>query len=127
MIPPSVEEAALAAGLTALVGAVSEASFDWTSWSNNTFFAPTNIAFQSVAGALSDLSEEELRTILMYHVINDTVPIYTSDIDHEDWITTTGTNVTITVGDDGEIFVNSAMIVNANILVANGVLHVIDK
>ncbi|KIX04028.1 uncharacterized protein Z518_07581 [Rhinocladiella mackenziei CBS 650.93] len=127
VIPPSVTDAALAAGLTSLVGAVSNASFAWTQWSNNTFFTPTNDAFESVASALTNLSPDELHTILMYHVINDTVPIYTSRIDHENWITTTGTNITFNITADGIIFVNSAAIVQANILVANGVMHVIDN
>ena len=63
----------------------------------------------------------------MYHVINDTLPIYTTTIDHADWITTTGTNITFTLASDGTIFVNSAAIVQPNILVANGVVHVVDK
>jgi len=40
--------------------------------------------------------------------------------------TMNGMNLTITV-DNGTVFVNSAKVVTPNILVANGVVHVIDK
>lgn len=41
--------------------------------------------------------------------------------------TLNGANLTITIGDEGDIFVNSARVTTANVLVANGVVHVIDE
>merc|ERR1712034_30815 len=41
-------------------------------------------------------------------------------------MTVQGNNVTITVDDDG-VFVNSAKVIVADVLVANGVVHVIDN
>jgi uncharacterized surface protein with fasciclin (FAS1) repeats len=127
VFPENITATSLAAGLTSLVGAVREADFQWDEWENATFFAPNNEAFQAVSSDLANMTKEELHTTLMYHVINDTLPIYTTTIDHADWVTTTGTNITFTFADDGTIFVNSAAIVQPNILVANGVVHVIDK
>lgn len=127
VIPANITATSIAAGLTSHVGAVEDASFKWDEWSNSTFFVPNNQGFQVVGSVLMDMTPEELHTILMYHVINDTTPIYTPEIDHADWITTTDTNVTFNFTADSTIFVNSAAIVQANILVANGVIHIIDK
>lgn len=128
-IPANITTTALRANLTSLVGATQLSTFPWDNWSNATFFAPTNLAFSRVGSALTDLSPEELHTIMMYHVINDTTPVYTSRIDHAEWISTTGTNVTWTYPiEEGEtIFINEAAIVVPDVLVAGGVMHVIDK
>jgi uncharacterized surface protein with fasciclin (FAS1) repeats len=127
VIPADVTATSLAAGLTSHVGAVEDADFMWNEWSNSTFFVPNNEAFRTVGSAFTDMTTKELHTVLMYHVINDTTPIYTCRIDHPDWITTTGTNVTFNFTADATIFVNSAAIIQPNILVANGVIHIIDK
>ncbi|KAJ5111456.1 hypothetical protein N7532_001991 [Penicillium argentinense] len=96
VIPRNVTETSLAAGLTSLVGAVRVAEFQWNEWRNATYFAPNNEAFRAVSSVLANMTKEELHTTLMYHVINDTLPIYTTRISHADWITTTGTNITFT-------------------------------
>lgn len=95
-IPANITTTALYSNLTSLVGATQISSFPWDNWSNATFFAPTNLAFSRAGTALTDLTPEQLHTIMMYHVINDTTPVYTSRIDHAEWISTTGTNVTWT-------------------------------
>jgi uncharacterized surface protein with fasciclin (FAS1) repeats len=128
-IPANITTTALYSNLTSLVGATEIASFPWDSWSNATFFAPTNEAFARIGSALADLDPDELHTILMYHVINDTTPVYTSRIDHAEWISTTGTNVTWTYPiEEGEtIYINEAAITVPDIIVAGGVMHVLDK
>ena len=128
-IPDSVTATALYSNLTSLVGATLLASFPWDNWSNATFFAPTNLAFSRIGSALTDLGQDDLHTIMMYHVINDTTPVYTSRIDHAEWISTTGTNVTWTYPiEEGEtIFINEAAVTVPNVLVANGVMHILDK
>ena len=128
-IPDNVTATALYSNLTSLVGATLLASFPWDNWSNATFFAPTNLAFSRIGSALTDLGQDDLHTIMMYHVINDTTPVYTSRIDHAEWISTTGTNVTWTYPiEEGEtIFINEAAITVPNLLVANGVMHILDK
>ena len=128
-IPTNITTTALYSNLTSLVGATLLGSFPWDNWSNATFFAPTNLAFSRIGSALTDFNQDDLHTILMYHVINDTTPVYTSRIDHAEWISTTGTNVTWTYPiEEGEtIFINEAAILVPNVLVANGVMHVLDK
>jgi uncharacterized surface protein with fasciclin (FAS1) repeats len=67
-----------------------------------------------------------LSDILSYHVINGTVG-YSTDIANGTILTAmNGDNISVTI-DNGTIFVDSAKVVVPNILVANGVVYVIDK
>ena len=59
-------------------------------------------------------------------VVNGTVG-YSSDLTNGQKLTAlNGETLTITI-DNGTVFVNSAQVVTPNVLVANGVVHVIDK
>jgi hypothetical protein len=62
---------------------------------------------------------------LQYHVINGTVA-YSSTLANGTVPTLGGSNITITIV-DGEVFVNRARVITADILLANGVLHVLDS
>jgi uncharacterized surface protein with fasciclin (FAS1) repeats len=128
-VPANITTTALYSNLTSLIGATEFAAFPWDDWANATFFAPTNEAFARIGSAFADLSQDGLHTILMYHVINDTTPVYTSRIDHAEWISTTGTNVTWTYPiEEGEtIYVNEAAILVPDVIVAGGVMHILDK
>ena len=90
-----------------------------------TIFAPSNAAFGAIGSALPGLSTSQLTSILTYHVVVGTVG-YSSLLSNTTLTTVNGGNVTITV-EDGSVFVNSAKVIIPNILVANGVVHVIDK
>jgi len=126
-LPPNVSTVAQEAGLSAFLGAVN--STDLTETVNTTpdltIFAPNNDAFQSISSALSNLTTEEAASILSYHVINGTVA-YSSTLSNGSVPTLGGDNVTITII-DGEVFVNRARVITADILLANGVLHVLDS
>jgi hypothetical protein len=74
---------------------------------------------------LSNLTAEEAASILQYHIINGTVA-YSSTLANGTVPTLGGGNVTITII-DGEVFVNRARVITADILLANGVLHVLDS
>merc|ERR1711904_578898 len=90
-----------------------------------TFFVPDNAAFQAIGSALATSTPQELARILQYHVVNGTVG-YSSMLTNGSTLTTMdGIPVTITI-QDSEIFVNSARVVTQDVLVANGVMHVID-
>ena len=67
----------------------------------------------------------QLTDILEYHVIEGTVA-YSSDITAGKVTTLQGDDVTISV-DGGAVFVNAARVINADILIPQGVLHVIDS
>lgn len=90
-----------------------------------TIFAPLNSAFTNISSALANLTVEEAAAILQYHVINGTVA-YSSTLTNGSAPALAGGNLTITV-EDGEVFVNAARVVVADVLLANGVLHVIDS
>ena len=99
-----------------------------------TVFAPTDTAFQMLfdmlpAGALQDLltpaNQDSLVGILSYHVVPDSVA---SDMLMDGMYAGTlseGDSVYIRVGDDG-VFVNMAMVITADLIATNGVVHVID-
>lgn len=126
-IPPNVSTTAQAANLTAFLGAVN--ATDLTSAVNTTpdltIFAPNNDAFRNISSALGNLTVEQAASILQYHIINGTVA-YSSTLSNGSVPTLGGGNLTITIADD-EVFVNRARVVNADILLQNGVLHVIDS
>lgn len=96
-----------------------------------TVFVPNNIAFEMVSGALTSLSPTELDRYLSYHVVvsSDSTPIYTSG-----FTSVNGTNITSLEGDEltlyytnNAYFVNSARLTAPNMLISNGVMHLIDN
>jgi uncharacterized surface protein with fasciclin (FAS1) repeats len=69
---------------------------------------------------------EQLQGILGYHIVGDAV-VYSTMLTNGMNITTL-TNGTIHVTIDGDnVFVNSAKVVIPNVLIKEGVVHVIDK
>lgn len=126
-IPASVLDTASAAGLTSLRGALNATDrLEAASAPDLTIFAPNNEAFQSIGSALSNLSVSDLQGILDYHIVNGSVR-YSSTLENGTTLTAVnGDELTITV-EDGNVFVNAARVIVPNVLIANGVVHVIDK
>lgn len=122
----NVSSTALTAGLRSLVGAVTQADLATTldGLEDVTIFAPYDEAFAAIGSATGDLSEEQLAQILQYHVVQGTVG-YSSGLSNTSLETVEGSDLQITVGDDG-VFVNNAKVIIPDVLVANGVVHVID-
>jgi len=95
-----------------------------------TVFAPTDDAFamvdQGVLGCLREPdNKQELTDVLLYHVASGKV---TSDMLSNDQKVDTleGNDATVTISGDG-VKINEATVTNANVLSANGVIHVIDQ
>ncbi|MCJ1359902.1 MAG: hypothetical protein MMC33_009905 [Icmadophila ericetorum] len=127
-LPLNISFTAAAAGLTSAAGALSQAGLvdAVDGLSDVTLFAPSNAAFQAIGSALGNLTTSQLAGILEYHVVNGTVG-YSSDLTNGQKLTAlNGETLTITI-DNGTVFVNSAQVVTPNVLVANGVVHVIDN
>jgi uncharacterized surface protein with fasciclin (FAS1) repeats len=59
-------------------------------------------------------------------VVNGTVG-YSSGLTSGAIKTLNGGSVAVVVGDDGSVTVNGAKVITPNVLVANGVVHVIDR
>lgn len=132
-LPSKASETLLDFGLTSLRGALLNASLvdavDNTP--NLTIFAPNNEAFQNIGSALPNLTAEQVTDILTYHVVasmGEDMPIgYSSNLMNGTELTTLqGETLTVYVSDEG-IFVNNAKVTVADVLIANGVVHVIDE
>ena len=125
-IPESDSSTAVAANLTSLAGALTTANLVSTvdALSDVTIFAPSNAAFEAIGSAVGTLSTAQLTSILTYHVVQGTVG-YSTLLSNTTLKTVNGENVTITI-EDGDVFVNSAKVITPNVLVNNGVVHVID-
>lgn len=126
-LPRSILETSIAAGLAGFAGAINSSSIDVGAEDDCTFFAPTDDAFAAVGSVFQNASSEDLENLVLYHFINDTTPIYTPRIDHEQWISAPRENVTMSYFEGNQLFINSGRVTRANILVKNGVLHVLDQ
>lgn len=94
-----------------------------------TVFAPTNAAFEALPeGTLDNLllpeNKEMLASILTYHVVAGNV--MAADLSDGQKVTTVnGQELTVTIV-DGNVMINGAKVVAADLAGSNGVVHVID-
>lgn len=126
-IPQNISTTLVELNDTSALGAIAQSGL--TSGplpANLTAFIPNNKAFKAIGSALSNISIEQLQGILGYHIVEDAV-LYST-------LLTNGMNITtLAKGDihvtiDGDhVFVNSAKVVIPNVLIKEGVVHVIDK
>lgn len=125
-IPANVTDTAVAANLSALTGAITSADLGATlaDLTNITVFAPSNAAFAEIGSVVGNLSTEQLASILQYHVVQGPVG-YSSSLVNGTLKTLEGTEVTVVVA-NGSVYVNEAEVTVADVLIANGVVHVID-
>jgi len=125
-VPMGIADTLRAANLTAALGAVQAANVTGalTSAKDLTIFIPNNEAFRAI-GNLSAALGPELPKILQYHVVAGSV-LYSPDITNTSLTTLNGANITISVINEN-VFVNDAKVITPNVLVANGVVHVIDN
>jgi transforming growth factor-beta-induced protein len=140
-LPQIVSVTATATNMTTFVSAMKAAGSTERidSTQDVTVFVPRNDAFSSVGSAFGNSSamqhQQELMrrqnssaniaNIVNYHAVDGTV-LYSSDLKNETMPTMAGKDVTITVV-NGVAWVNSARVVGTDILVNNGVVHIIDK
>lgn len=97
---------------------------------NVTIFAPRNAAFQLLAGTLSSLPKEKLASILKYHLIPGQVLLGTQLANNTNLTTASadaaGNPVLAHVVRAGNnMYIDSAQVIQPDILVANGVVHMI--
>ena len=138
LMPPSAGPAPLAveasaAGFSTLVTAVEAAGMTedlLDANANLTVFAPTNDAFDALPdGALDELlaDPDALANVLAYHVYPDTVDSATAiALDGNSITMLNGESVAVSVV-DGNLFVNDAQVVAADVEASNGIIHVIDQ
>jgi len=92
-----------------------------------TYFVPVNDGFTAVEEALADLSFEELTEVLKYHVVPGTIGYYDTLENGTALTTLEGQNLTVFITDAGDMFINGAGIVYVDLIIANGVAHLIDN
>jgi transforming growth factor-beta-induced protein len=97
-----------------------------------TVFAPTDDAFEAAFEALGVTADdvladtEGLTQILLYHVVDGAVLAETV-VGLDAATTLQGSDVTITVDEDGRVFLNDTIeVTTTDIQASNGVIHVID-
>lgn len=126
-IPQNLTSTASSANLTAVAGALTEADLGSSldMMENITVFAPSNDAFAAIGSLIGELSTEDLGNILGYHVVAGTVG-YSSSLMNGTLTTANGEDVDISII-GGDVFVDSARVIMPDVLIANGVVHVIDR
>ncbi|OTA52439.1 FAS1 domain-containing protein [Hypoxylon sp. EC38] len=126
-IPQNVSETLSNANLTAAEGAVNTVNLTDSVINTHdvTIFAPDNDAFNAIGSIISNLTSDDLTNIIGYHVVNGSVN-YSTQLQNTTLTTVNGQNITITV-ENGTVYVNSARVTVPDILLANGVVHVIDQ
>jgi transforming growth factor-beta-induced protein len=94
----------------------------------NTVFAPDNDAFVAFLGVigqseLSDIPENVLKDVLVYHVITSAA-IASSDLsDGQTAETAGGEDVTVTINDDG-VFISGSQVTTPDVPASNGIIHI---
>jgi uncharacterized surface protein with fasciclin (FAS1) repeats len=92
-----------------------------------TVFAPTDEAFAKVPKATLDAlaaDPAKLKAVLLYHVVAGSVPA-SEVVKLSSAKTVNGASVAVKV-DGGNVFVNDARVVAADVKASNGIIHVID-
>ncbi|KAI1653999.1 Fasciclin-domain-containing protein [Daldinia decipiens] len=127
IIPQNVTETLSNANLTAAEGAISTANLtdSVVDTPNITIFAPNNDAFNAIGSIISNLTSDQLTNIVGYHVINGSVN-YSAELQNTTLTAANGQDITITVV-NGTVYANSAKITVPDILLENGVIHVVDQ
>ncbi|KAK4649522.1 uncharacterized protein QC761_119690 [Podospora bellae-mahoneyi] len=129
-VPAPLSQTLSSINLTSLVGALTTArlSSGTSSFQDMTLFAPSNPAFQAIGSAASGLSDTDLSNILGYHLVSSRI-LFSPRLLAQDQIvlaTLQGSNLTIR-RDGNQLFVDSASVILGDVLVGNGVVHVIDN
>lgn len=95
-----------------------------------TLFAPTDEAFNDVPDEMLDgwLADPAgaLHTILSYHIVTDRLSI--NQIATDEYLPTMeGRAIVVTTGEDRQVYLNGSPVQSANMVAANGVIHVVDR
>lgn len=116
-------------GFSILVEAVSKAGLveALSAAGPFTVFAPTNDAFSALfkqlgVTGINDLSAEQLKPILTYHVVSG--KIMSTDLTNTSATTLNGQKIKIDISNG--VLINNSKVVKADISGTNGVVHVID-
>jgi transforming growth factor-beta-induced protein len=128
LIPPTdVVETADTFNLTSFEGVLyATKKFDALSYTRNiTIFAPNNDAFQALGPVISNMTSDQLSSVVDYHTVPG-IHFSTSFLNGSKIATEQGGNISI-YQFGNNFYINSAELLTTDLLIANGVLHVIDN
>ncbi|KAK7415211.1 hypothetical protein QQX98_006058 [Neonectria punicea] len=130
--PQRLRETAMAFQVDSFLGALFETHLmpKLADRKNITVFAPSDRSFRYVGGSLDNLSADELADVMGYHIVPDKVLASSALTNNTVMDTlskdTSGQAKTITVHElSNGLYINSAQIQQADLLLANGIMHVI--
>ncbi|RFN48700.1 transforming growth factor-beta-induced protein ig-h3 [Fusarium flagelliforme] len=92
--------------------------------SDFTVFIPNDPAFEAIGSVLESADLETIQQVLKYHFVDDV--LFSTDLANVTVPSFQGADLTFTVAEDGSAWVNGAKILFTNVLLFNGVAHVID-
>jgi len=126
-IPQNLTTSLFELNLTAADGALaSVASVGGSLPETFTAFIPNNDAFQAIGSALANISAKDLAGILAYHVVPGVVDYSTLLSNGAQLNSTVNEPLTISIK-NGIVSVNNAKVVIPDVLIKEGVIHVIDE
>jgi uncharacterized surface protein with fasciclin (FAS1) repeats len=91
-----------------------------------TVFVPSNSALLAKLQCAAVLSAGDARTLLNAQVVNNFVAYSPSLVDGAFFRAANGEDITITVKKDGSKYANGIKIIQEDIVVENGVVHIVD-
>ena len=98
---------------------------------NLTLFAPNDAAFQSAGlgtpTAITSLSKEQVKTLLLYHLLYGSVPTSAIPEGLNSVATASKGIAFVNKSSDGKIYLNNAQVIQAAIAEANGYVYSIDR
>jgi len=90
-----------------------------------TLFVPKNEAFLALGPAISSMTAEEIGAVIEYSILPQV--IYSPGLTNgTKFATAQGGNISVRRSGNN-LYINSAQLLDADILIANGVLHVVDN
>lgn len=118
--------AAVEAAQLGLAFGETEADSPAVNISDFTIFVPNDAAFEAIGSVLQDADQETLQAVLSHHMIENNV-IFSTALGNVTVPSAQGIDLTFTVLPDGTAWVNGAKILLPNVILFNGVAHIIDR
>ncbi|QPC58386.1 hypothetical protein HYE67_000617 [Fusarium culmorum] len=129
LIPPSgMLQVLMASKVESFLGGLFKAGLmpDLADRKDITVFAPRDQAMESVGNTLNSLSPKELARVMGYHIVPGKVLVST-DLENATTLKTLTGEETYIRQVGNEKFINSAKIITTDILISNGILHIISN
>ncbi|KAH7235822.1 FAS1 domain-containing protein [Fusarium tricinctum] len=129
LIPPSgIVQVLMASKVESFLGGLFKSGImpDLGDRQDITVFAPRDQAMERVGSALGGLTPKDLARVMGYHIVPGKVLVST-DLDNATSLKTLSGEETMIRQIGNEKYVNSAKIVTTDILISNGILHIISN